>query len=67
MLNVLFPISFILFGTFFLVISKNKKNYQKLAASSGGKFADHVNRGLKTCGYLLLICSVIWLFLDFLF
>ena len=67
MLNIIFPISFILFATFFLFLSKSKKNYQKLVESSGEKFAGQVNKGLKVCGYLLLICSIVWLLLDFLF
>ncbi len=67
MLNILFPISFILFATFFLLLSKSKKNHQKLVESSGEKFAGRVNKGLKVCGYLLLICSIVWLLLDFLF
>jgi len=67
MLNILFPISFILFATFFLLLSKSKKNYQKLVESSGEEFAGRVNKGLKVCGYLLLICSIVWLLLNFLF
>ena len=67
MLNIFFIISLILFASFFLFLSKSKKNYQKLVKSSGEKFADQVNKGLKVCGYLLLICSIVWLLLDFLF
>ena len=66
MLNIFLPISFILFATFFLFLSKSKKNSQKLVESSGEKFADRVNRGLKVCGYLLLICSIVWLLSNFL-
>jgi hypothetical protein len=64
MLNITFPISFILFATFFLVLSKNKKNYQKLVESNGKKFADRINKGLMLCGILLLICGVVWFLSD---
>jgi uncharacterized membrane protein len=67
MLNIFFPISFILIAIFSLFLSKSKKNYQKLVESNGEKFAGQVNKGLKVCGYLLLICSIVWLLLDFLF
>lgn len=67
MSNIYFPISFILFATFFLFLSKSKKNYQKLVESNGEKFAGRINKGLKVCGYLLLICSIVWLLLDALF
>ena len=67
MLNIFLPISFILIGTFSLFLSKSKKNYQKLVESNGEKFAGQVNKGLKVCGYLLLICSIVWFLLDFLF
>ena len=67
MLNIIFPISFILIAAFLLFLSKSKKNYQKLVESNGEKFAGRVNKGLKVCGYLLLICSIVWLLLDFLF
>jgi hypothetical protein len=67
MLNFFFPISFILFATFFLYLSKSKTNYKKLVKSNGEKFAIRVNKGLKVCGYLLLICSIVWLLLDLFF
>jgi len=67
MLNNLLPISFILFAVFFFFLSKSNKNYQKLVESSGEKFAVSVNKALKICGYLLLICSIIWLLLNYLF
>lgn len=67
MLNIFLPISFFLFAIFFLFLSKSKKNYQKLVASSGETFAGKVNKGLNVCGYLLLICSIAWLLSDHLF
>jgi isoprenylcysteine carboxyl methyltransferase (ICMT) family protein YpbQ len=67
MSNIFFPISFILFATFFLFLSKSKKNYQKIVESNGEEFAVRVNKGLKVCGYLLLICSIVWLLSDLLF
>lgn len=61
MLDFIFPISFTLFALFFLILSKSKKNYQKLVENNGEKFANRVNKGLKICGYLLLVFSLFWL------
>jgi isoprenylcysteine carboxyl methyltransferase (ICMT) family protein YpbQ len=67
MLNIFFPVSFIIFATFFLFLSKSKKNYQKLVESNGEEFAVRVNKVLKVCGYLLLSCSIVWLLSDLLY
>jgi len=67
MLNIFLQISFILSAIFFLFLSKNKNNYLKLVESYGERFAGNVNKGLKVCGYLLLICSIAWLLLNQLF
>ncbi len=64
-MNFIFPVLFILFAIFFLILSKNKKNYQKLIENNGEKFANKINKGLKVCGYLLLICSLFWLAVNF--
>ena len=61
MLNFIFQVSFIMFAIFFLILSKSKKNYQKLVENNDEKFAKRVNKTLKTCGYLLLACSLFWL------
>lgn len=61
MLDLIFPISFTLFAIFFLILSKSKNNYQKLVENNGEKFANRVNKGLKICGYLLLVFSLFWL------
>jgi isoprenylcysteine carboxyl methyltransferase (ICMT) family protein YpbQ len=61
MLNIFFPISFLIFAAFFLCLSKSQKNYQKLVKNNGEEFANKVNKYLKLGGYLLLLCSVIWL------
>ena len=66
MLDFIFPASFTLFGIFFLILSKNKKNYQKLVVNSDEKFANKVNKGLKICGYLLLVFSLFWLAGNFI-
>jgi hypothetical protein len=66
MLNFIFPVSFALFSIFFLILSNNKKNYQKLVENGGEKFANNVNKGLKICGYLLLVCSLFWLAGNFI-
>jgi hypothetical protein len=50
-----------MFAIFFLILSKSKKNYQKLVENNDEKFAKRVNKILKTCGYLLLACSLFWL------
>jgi len=61
MSNFILPVSFTMFAIFFLVLSKSKKNYQKLVENNGEKFANQVNKTLKTGGYLLLVCSLLWL------
>ena len=61
-----FPIMFIFFAIFSLTLSKSKKNYQKLAENNGKDFANRVNKYLKLGGILLLICSAIWLGLNFI-
>ncbi len=61
MSNFILPVSFTMFAIFFLVLSKSKKNYQKLVENNGEKFANQVNKILKTGGYLLLACSLLWL------
>jgi len=50
-----------MFAIFFLVLSKSKKNYQKLVENNGEKFANQVNKTLKTGSYLLIVCSLLWL------
>ena len=61
MLNFIFPVSFIMFAIFFLILSKSKKNYQKLVDSNGEKFATQISKYLNIGGYFLLIFSSIWL------
>jgi hypothetical protein len=61
MSNFILPVSFTMFAIFFLVLSKSKKNYQKLVENNGEKFANQVNKTLKTGGYLLIVCSLLWL------
>ena len=63
MSNFILPVSFTMFAIFFLVLSKSKKNYQKLVENNGEKFANQVNKTLKTGGYLLIVCSLLWLWL----
>jgi isoprenylcysteine carboxyl methyltransferase (ICMT) family protein YpbQ len=60
MLNFIFPVSFIMFAIFFLILSKSKKNYQKLVDSNGEKFATQISKYLNIGGYFLLIFSSIW-------
>ena len=66
MLDFIFPISFVLFAIFFLILSNSKKNYQKLVENNDEKFANKANKGLKICGYLLLICSLFWVIGKFI-
>jgi len=61
MSNFILPVSFTMFAIFFLVLSKSKKNYQKLVENNGEKLANQVNKTLKTGGYLLIVCSLLWL------
>jgi len=61
MSNLILPVSFTMFAIFFLVLSKSKKNYRKLVENNGEKFANQVNKTLKTGGYLLIVCSLLWL------
>jgi hypothetical protein len=66
MFDLILPPILILFAVLFIVFSKSTKNYQKLADKYGEDFANKVNRHLKVCGYLLLVCSGIWLGIGFL-
>ena len=66
MLDFILPSSFALFAIFFLILSNSKKNYQKLVENNDEKFANKVNKGLKICGYLLLVCSLSWLVGNFI-
>jgi hypothetical protein len=66
MLDFIFPISFALFAIFFLILSNSKKNYQKMVENNDENFANKVNKGLKICGYLLLVCSLFWLASNFI-
>jgi len=61
MLHLIYPILSMLFAIFFIFLSKNKKNYQKLVASGGEKFATQTSRYLNIGGFFLLIFSSIWL------
>ena len=65
MIDYIFPIMFISFAIFSLALSKSEKNYQKLVKNNGEDFAKKVNRYLELGGYLLLICSVIWIGFNF--
>ena len=66
MLDLILPPILIFFAVIFIVFSKSTKNYQKLADKYGEDFAIKVNRHLKVCGCLLLVCSGIWLGIGFL-
>jgi len=57
MLTYFFPITFIQFALFFLILSKSKSNYEQLVESYDEKAADQVNNGLRKFGYGLLACS----------
>ena len=60
MLNFIFSAFFALVAIFFLVLSNSKKNYKRLVENNDEKFANRINKGLKICGALLLVCSLLW-------
>jgi hypothetical protein len=66
MFDIILPISFALFATIFLILANSKKNYRKLVENNGEKFAKKINRGLKICASLLLVCSFFWVLIDFI-
>jgi flagellar biosynthesis protein FlhB len=66
MSKFILPISFTIFAIFFLILSKSKKNYQKLVENNDEKFANQVNKTLKIGGYLLLVCSFLWSIITFI-
>ncbi len=66
MVDFTFQVLFILIAIFFLTLSISKSNYQKLVENNGEKFANYVNRGLRVCGYLLLVCSIFWFLFKFI-
>ncbi len=61
MLRLIYPISSMLFAIFFIFLSKNKKNYQKLVENGGEKFAAKTSKLLNIGGFSLLIFSSLWL------
>jgi hypothetical protein len=65
MFDFILPCILILFAVLFIVFSKSSANYQKLVDKYGENFAKKVNRHLSACGYLLLVCSGIWLAIHF--
>jgi len=66
MLRLIYPILSMFFAIFFIFLSKNKKNYQKLVARGGEKFAAQTSNYLNIGGYFLLIFSSIWLLFLFI-
>jgi len=67
MIDFVFPVSLTLFAVFFIILSKSKKNFEKLVENNGEKFAKKVNNILKICGCLLLVCLLVWLVSHFFF
>jgi isoprenylcysteine carboxyl methyltransferase (ICMT) family protein YpbQ len=67
MLRLIYPISSILFAIFFIFLSKNKRNYQKLVENAGEKFAAQTSRYLNIGGYFLLVFSTLWLLFSLIF
>jgi len=65
MIDLIAPISFIIFSIIFILFSKSEKNYKNLIKNHGEKFAVQVTKYLKFSGIALLIISVIWLILLF--
>jgi len=61
MLGLIGPSSAILSAIFAILLSKSKKNYERLVENGGEKFAAQVTRYLRLGGVLFLIFSVIWL------
>ena len=61
MLRLIYPISSMLFAIFFIFLSKNKKNYQKLVENSSEKFIAKTSKLLNIGGFSLLIFSSLWL------
>jgi len=49
------------FAVFFIFLSKNKNNYQKLVANNGEKFAAQISKYLNIGGISLLVFSSVWL------
>lgn len=64
MLDFVIPLLFAVFGAFFIILSRSKRNYVKLIENSSVEFANKVNNGLKIGGYLLLACSFLYLVFD---
>jgi hypothetical protein len=66
MFDLILPPILILFAVLFIIFSRSSTNYQKLADKYGESVANKINKHLKVCGYLLLVCSGIWLGIYFL-
>jgi isoprenylcysteine carboxyl methyltransferase (ICMT) family protein YpbQ len=61
MLILIGPTSAILSAIFAILLSKSKKNYQRLVENGGEKFAAQVTIYLRVGGVLFLVFSFIWL------
>jgi len=61
MLRLILPVSSMFFAVFFIFLSKNKNNYQKLVANNGEKFAAQISKYLNIGGISLLVFSSVWL------
>ena len=66
MIDFVFLLFFVLIAIFLLVLSTSKKNYQQIVESNGEKFAIRIKKGLRICGALLLICSLVWTIVAFI-
>jgi isoprenylcysteine carboxyl methyltransferase (ICMT) family protein YpbQ len=61
MIDYIFPLIIIFFALFSFILSKSEKNYKKLVENNGKEFANKINNYLKIGGYLLFLCSIIWI------
>lgn len=61
MLSYVIPIWLILVGIFSLSFARNKKNNKMLVEKHGEEFANKIKKYLNICGYIELICAVLWI------
>jgi isoprenylcysteine carboxyl methyltransferase (ICMT) family protein YpbQ len=62
MLGLIGPTLSILFAILSILLSKSKKNYQRLIENGGEIFAAKVTKCLRVGGILYLAFSIVWFF-----
>jgi isoprenylcysteine carboxyl methyltransferase (ICMT) family protein YpbQ len=60
MIGLIGPTLSILFAIFSILLSKSKKNHQRLVENGGEIFAANITKCLRVGGFLYLAFSIMW-------